>query len=172
MSNQGSEKTVRTGRELRNSGLNNPELDSSKDSRDTGKPRDKYRGKRAHQAIRRSIPGQGKFRARSTPRPPFTCVCGQNFARIEHLRRHVNTVHSDYRIACKVPGCTKSFSRSDNLYDHYCTHVDLRKSGRNRRLSLKEMEGILGSQDRSIFLVLRRRMSRPRRPSRSTRRRH
>jgi hypothetical protein len=95
--------------------------------------------------------------------------CAQSFARTEHLRRHIRSKHSSFRVSCKVPRCTKSFSRSDNLYDHYCTHIDVEKPGRNRRLSLYELGQILGSQDIGIFHILKRRVEQPRKP---IRRRH
>jgi hypothetical protein len=98
-------------------------------------------------------------------------VCGGSFVRIEHLRRHIKTVHGDSRTQCKVPQCKKSFSRSDNLYDHYWTHLDLKKPGRNLKLSLEKLEEILGSWDSRISNSLRRRMSQPRRPRRWDRRR-
>jgi hypothetical protein len=96
--------------------------------------------------------------------------CGQSFARVEHLRRHIKSVHSGFSVSCKVPRCTKSFSRSDNLYDHYCTHVDAEKPGRNRRLSTYELGQILGPQDGSIFRILKRKMEQPRKPTRHRRR--
>jgi hypothetical protein len=96
--------------------------------------------------------------------------CGQSFARVEHLRRHIKSVHSGFSVSCKVPRCTKSFSRSDNLYDHYCTHVDVEKPGRNRRLSIYELGEILRPQDRSIFRIMKRKMERPRKPTRRRRR--
>jgi hypothetical protein len=169
---------------LCNSDSDSPGSDSFQDDTDTDKVRDRYRGRRAYHAMRSTIQGRGKAGTLSTPHSSckhFTCpnkakdreggVCGQSFARIEHLRRHIKSVHGDYNIPCRVPGCTKGFSRSDNLYDHYCTHVDLGKPGRNRRLSLRELEEILGSRDRGIFRILRKRMSRPRRPSRPLRQR-
>jgi hypothetical protein len=96
-------------------------------------------------------------------------TCGQSFARVDHLRRHMKHVHSGFSISCKVPRCPKSFSRSGNLYDHYCTHVDVRKAGWNRRLSLYELGQILGSQDISIFRIWKRRTEQPRKPIRRKR---
>lgn len=156
--------------------------DRFQDDADTDRVRDRHRDKRAHQAMRSAVKVRGKASTLSTPHTSckhFACpdrsddrewsVCGQKFARIEHLRRHIKTVHGDRSIPCRVPGCSKSFSRLDNLYDHYCTHIDVGNPGRNRRLSLEELEEILGSQDRAIFRILRKRISRPRRPSRPLR---
>jgi hypothetical protein len=145
------------------------------------------RSKKAHESMRTTPLACSTKRINFTPYPPckpFKCqlkaqgsqekeVCGRSFARIEHLRRHMTTVHSGSRTACKVPLCRKSFSRRDNLYDHYWTHVDLGRPGRNRKLSLRVLKEILGSKDRCIFRILVRRMNRPRRPSRwNCRRRH
>ncbi|KAF2787028.1 hypothetical protein K505DRAFT_219019, partial [Melanomma pulvis-pyrius CBS 109.77] len=49
--------------------------------------------------------------------------CGATFVRPEHLRRHVNSKHTDEKNhGCKVDGCKKLFTRGDNLRDHYWTH--------------------------------------------------
>jgi hypothetical protein len=142
--------------------------------------RSSRRGKKANEGMRTTPPACSEKCINSTPCPPckpFKCqlnaqgsqekeVCGQRFKRIEHLRRHMSTVHSNLRTECKVPLCRKGFSRWDNLYDHYWTHVDLGKPGRNLKLSLGQLEQILWPRDRRILLVLESRMSRPRRPSR------
>jgi hypothetical protein len=127
--------------------------------------------------IRSSRDGTRSRRVQCFPSKRINCPievlgghCAQSFARVEHLRRHIQSVHSGFSVSCKVPRCTKSFSRSDNLYDHYCTHLDVEKPGRNRRLSLYELGQILGSRDIGIFRILQRRMERPRKPTR--RRRH
>jgi hypothetical protein len=58
---------------------------------------------------------------------PRLCVCSTCqalFARPEHLRRHVHTVHEKKeRLPCKVASCAKPFPRADNLRAHYWTHV-------------------------------------------------
>ncbi|KAI9291754.1 hypothetical protein K502DRAFT_281603, partial [Neoconidiobolus thromboides FSU 785] len=57
---------------------------------------------------------------------PFECPkedCNKVFKRSEHLKRHVNTVHSGIKpYVCPYPDCEKRFSRSDNLGQHYKTH--------------------------------------------------
>jgi hypothetical protein len=95
-------------------------------------------------------------------------ICGQIFTRVEHLRRHMKTVHSGFRIPCEVPLCNGSFSRLDNLYEHYYSHADVEKPGRNRRLGLEELGQILDSR---IFRILKRKMERPRKPTRRSYRR-
>jgi hypothetical protein len=142
---------------------------------------------RAQEGIRTTPPTCSEERIDSRPCPPckpFQClleaqkpqekeVCGRSFVRIEHLRRHVSTVHGNSRTMCKVPRCRKSFSRCDNLYEHYWTHVYLGRPGRNRKLSLMELEEILGSRDKRIFRILKDRMKHrgQRLPNRRDRRR-
>jgi hypothetical protein len=144
------------------------------------KPTGQRRGKNPQKKIRTTPSSCDKTGIRSmhcSPSERIQCSiellgveCVQSFARIEHLRRHIKSVHSGFSVSCKVPRCTKSFSRSDNLYDHYYTHIDVEKPGRNRRLSVYELGQILGSQDGSIFRILQRKMERPRRPTRRRRR--
>jgi hypothetical protein len=146
-----------------------------------------HRSRKAQESMRTTPPACSEKRIDLTPYPaykPFECqlkaqgpqekeVCGRRFVRIEHLRRHMSTVHSTLRTKCKVPLCRKSFSRCDNLYDHYWTHVDLGKTGRNLKLSMEQLKQILWPRDRRIFRILKSRMNRPRRPSeRDRRRRH
>jgi uncharacterized Zn-finger protein len=68
--------------------------------------------------------------------------CGKCFARGEHLKRHVRSIHTyekrkafcDYPAAhltcgfaahkCPYPGCGKDFSRHDNLGQHMRVHKD------------------------------------------------
>lgn len=56
----------------------------------------------------------------------FQChypTCGKLFKRTEHLKRHLNTVHTDFKpFVCRHPQCHKRFSRSDNLSQHVRTH--------------------------------------------------
>lgn len=47
-------------------------------------------------------------------------LCEKCFRRPEHLRRHLNTIHStDQRHTFLLPLCKRPFSRSDNLQEHY-----------------------------------------------------
>ncbi|OBZ68538.1 Transcriptional regulator MNL1 [Grifola frondosa] len=49
--------------------------------------------------------------------------CGKCFARGEHLKRHVRSIHTNEKPhKCPVPGCGKDFSRHDNLGQHMRVH--------------------------------------------------
>ncbi|KAL1951030.1 hypothetical protein VTO73DRAFT_179 [Trametes versicolor] len=49
--------------------------------------------------------------------------CGKCFARGEHLKRHVRSIHTnDKPHKCPYPGCEKDFSRHDNLGQHMRVH--------------------------------------------------
>ena len=60
--------------------------------------------------------------------PPrrFTCtltVCGKKFRRREHLKRHIQSVHTNEKpFRCEKSGCNKRFSRNDNLTQHQSVH--------------------------------------------------
>jgi hypothetical protein len=73
-------------------------------------------------------------------------ACTQRFGRLEHLRRHVTTVHDPIKNhRCKVPSCNKSFPRADNLQGHYWSHLERGgRLGTNEKMSLESLKLILG----------------------------
>ncbi|KAG8936204.1 zf-C2H2 Zinc finger, C2H2 type [Tulasnella sp. 418] len=60
----------------------------------------------------------------SDPSRPHVCpICFGTFARSEHLKRHLRSLHSENKPnVCEYPGCGKTFSRKDNLRQHMQTH--------------------------------------------------
>ncbi|KAI0673910.1 hypothetical protein C8Q78DRAFT_968446 [Trametes maxima] len=79
----------------------------------------KSRGRRVPTA--QQVGSQGGSQKRS-----YTCDvsgCGKCFARGEHLKRHVRSIHTNEKPhKCPFPGCGKDFSRHDNLGQHMRVH--------------------------------------------------
>ncbi|KAL4068157.1 hypothetical protein J3A83DRAFT_4097410 [Scleroderma citrinum] len=48
--------------------------------------------------------------------------CKRPFVRQEHLKRHINSIHTNKKFMCPVEGCGKLFSRMDNLKMHKRSH--------------------------------------------------
>lgn len=58
--------------------------------------------------------------------------CGKVFARGEHLKRHVRSIHTyEKPHKCLYPGCGKDFSQYDNLGQHMRVHKDYSQEGVN-----------------------------------------
>ncbi|KAF7317434.1 hypothetical protein HMN09_00480100 [Mycena chlorophos] len=72
---------------------------------------------------------RGTKAALSAAARQFTCTvpgCGKCFARGEHLKRHVRSIHTyEKPHKCPFPGCDKDFSRADNLGQHMRVHKGL-----------------------------------------------
>ncbi|KAI0658393.1 hypothetical protein C8Q70DRAFT_917752 [Cubamyces menziesii] len=59
--------------------------------------------------------------------------CGKCFARGEHLKRHVRSIHTNEKPhKCPFPGCGKDFSRHDNLGQHMRVHKGFNPSKAER----------------------------------------
>ncbi|KAI9472244.1 MAG: hypothetical protein EXX96DRAFT_583369, partial [Benjaminiella poitrasii] len=71
-------------------------------------------------------------RSRSTKPKLFQCTgfgdCHMVFTRSEHLARHTRKHTGEKPYLCIVPGCTRRFSRFDNMMQHTQTH----KATRNK----------------------------------------
>ncbi|KAF1799704.1 hypothetical protein FB192DRAFT_1285125 [Mucor lusitanicus] len=62
----------------------------------------------------------------------FQCTgydnCNMVFTRSEHLARHTRKHTGEKPYLCVVPGCTRRFSRFDNMMQHTQTHKSRSKS--------------------------------------------
>ncbi|KAF2010881.1 hypothetical protein BU24DRAFT_355592 [Aaosphaeria arxii CBS 175.79] len=76
--------------------------------------------------------------------------CRRRFKRPEHLKRHAETHSGKLNHHCKI--CFKGFGRNDNCQAHYDTHIRRpgKKDGRNRKMSLREVEEIVAGDVKLI----------------------
>lgn len=69
---------------------------------------------------------QQQRKSRSTKPKLFQCTgfgsCQMVFTRSEHLARHTRKHTGEKPFLCVVPGCTRRFSRFDNMMQHTQTH--------------------------------------------------
>jgi len=61
----------------------------------------------------------------SLPSFCYSYITSRQFARGEHLKRHIRSIHTNEKPhQCPYPGCPRSFSRTDNMMQHMRTHDD------------------------------------------------
>ncbi|KAI8369901.1 hypothetical protein EDC96DRAFT_503783 [Choanephora cucurbitarum] len=70
-------------------------------------------------------------RTKNTKPKLFQCTgygdCNMVFTRSEHLARHARKHTGEKPFLCIVPGCSKAFSRFDNMMQHTQTHRNLQQ---------------------------------------------
>ncbi|KAF1837372.1 hypothetical protein BDW02DRAFT_610714, partial [Decorospora gaudefroyi] len=87
--------------------------------------------------------------------------CPLRFVRPEHFRRHLKSVHSDYRgFVCKIHDCKTPFSRGDNLRDHYWTHLKRPggRMGKNSKMEFAQLKAILGPKEKALVRRLKHKL--------------
>jgi KRAB domain-containing zinc finger protein len=60
--------------------------------------------------------------------------CDASFTSTRNLNRHVTRQHNNYRVQCKIEGCTHTASRKDYLAAHYRSHKEIDEETRAQLL--------------------------------------
>ncbi|KAI8979318.1 hypothetical protein BDF20DRAFT_820337 [Mycotypha africana] len=92
-------------------------------------------------------------KTRSTKPKLFQCTgfgdCHMVFTRSEHLARHTRKHTGEKPYLCIVPGCTRRFSRFDNMMQHTQTHKATR-SKRSQAINYDESNSSCGSHKMAV----------------------
>jgi hypothetical protein len=88
-------------------------------------------------------------KARSIKTKLFQCTgfgaCQMVFTRSEHLARHTRKHTGEKPFLCVVPGCTRRFSRFDNMMQHTQTHKATRSKSPSSTVSSNSSTSSLSS---------------------------
>ncbi|WPH04066.1 WD40 repeat-like protein [Acrodontium crateriforme] len=83
----------------------------------------RYSVEKKKRAMKGNVPRTGNVQ--TSHRCP---ICQQYFTRQDNMKRHLSLHTEEKSFACKIPGCGKSFVRSDLLHLHESDHNDQQSS--------------------------------------------